>query len=81
MVFLDASKAFDRVEYVKLFSLLLKRGICPITVRLLLNMYVNQYISIVWGDKMSAPFKCNNGVKQGGVLSPILLVFIWMSFL
>ena len=31
----DASKAFDRVEYVKLFTILRDRKICPIVLRLL----------------------------------------------
>ena len=39
---LDASKAFDRVDYIKLFNKLLDRGMCPLTVRLLLNMYTKQ---------------------------------------
>ena len=38
LIFLDATKAFDRVEYIKLFQLLVKRGISPIVIRLLLNM-------------------------------------------
>ena len=29
---LDASKAFDRVNYVKLFAVLLKKGVCPLCV-------------------------------------------------
>ena len=36
---LDAAKAFDRVEYVKLFKLLMVRDIPLISLRLLLNMY------------------------------------------
>ena len=39
LVLLDASQAFDRVQYVKLFRLLVKRGICPLTARLLAHMY------------------------------------------
>ena len=42
MLLLDASKAFDRVEYVKLFSDLRERKLCPIVLRLLMNIYVNQ---------------------------------------
>lgn len=30
---LDASRAFDRVEYIKLFEILISKGICPIIIR------------------------------------------------
>ena len=36
--FIDASKAFDRVRYDKLFELLLGRGIPHVAVRLLMDM-------------------------------------------
>ena len=39
MWLLDASKAFDRVEYVKLCSDLPERKLCPIVLRLLINVY------------------------------------------
>ncbi len=38
-VFLDASKAFDRVQYYKLFNELVNRNISPLVLRLLLDMY------------------------------------------
>jgi hypothetical protein len=47
---LDASQAFDRVHYVKLFKLLLKKGLCPLVARLLASMYTNQYVRTKWGD-------------------------------
>ena len=34
LLLLDASKAFDRVEYVKLFKMLKDRNMCPIVLRL-----------------------------------------------
>ena len=70
-LFLDASKAFDRLNYVKLFNKLLRNKMCPITVRLLLNMYLNQKIQVKWNGKLSQPFEVTNGVRQGGVLSPL----------
>ena len=69
---LDASQAFDRINYVQLFNTLLARGMCPITVRLLVYVYCNQAVMVRWGNSSSSYFSVSNGVKQGGVLSPIL---------
>lgn len=71
-VLLDASKAFDRVHYVKLFKILLNKGLCPMVTRLLVYMYTHQRVNVRWGNTTSKSFKVTNGVKQGGVLSPIL---------
>ena len=62
----------DRVQYVKLFRLLVKRGICPLTARLLAHMYTSQLIRVSWNGHVSNPFTTSNGVKQGAILSPIL---------
>ena len=69
---LDASKAFDRVEYVHLFNTLLDRNLCPIALRIIMNMYVNQVIQIKWNDLLYDKCKICNGVKQGGCLFPSL---------
>ena len=69
---LDATKAFDRVEYCKLFKLMLDKGICPLIARFLSVLYTNQSINVKWGNCTSQPVTVNNGVKQGGILSPIL---------
>ena len=72
LMLLDASKAFDRVHYIKLFNLLLDRGLCPLLCRILLHMYSSQTMRVKWGNAFSCNFDINNGVKQGGVLSPTL---------
>ena len=72
LLMLDASKAFDRVNYCKLFATLLKRDISPIVLRLRLFMYTHQSLRVKWGSTLSKQFSEMNGVKQGGVLSPIL---------
>ena len=72
VLMLDASKAFDRVNYCKLFGELLKRDISPIVLRLLLYMYTSQTLRVKWGHTVSNYFTVRNGVKQGGVLSPLL---------
>ena len=64
---LDASKAFDTIGYVKLFNILLDKGVCPLVCRLMYYLYLNQKICIKWGNSLSQCFKVTNGVKQGAV--------------
>ena len=70
--FLDASKAFDRVNHTTLFKQLGARGIPGYILRILSYWYKNQDMCIRWGDAYSAKFKVTNGVRQGGILSPYL---------
>ena len=70
--FLDASKAFDRVHYCKLFRLLIKRGLPPCIVRVLVSLYTANQVRVLWAGLASDYFTAQNGVKQGGVLSPVL---------
>ena len=81
MLLLDAWKAFDRVEYVKLFNNLQKHKLCHIILCLLMNMYMNQCLQVRWNSLVSDRFSIANGVKQGGGggLSPILLVYTWIN--
>ena len=72
LCFLDASKAFDRVNHWTMFKKLLLRGVPPILVRLMLFWYRSQQICVRWGSATSTSFKVLNGVRQGGILSPIL---------
>ena len=70
--FLDASKAFDRVQYECLFKILLERNFCATVARLLAFIYTKQLCRINWANSISESFTAQNGVKQGGVLSPLL---------
>ena len=47
-VFLDETKAFDRVDYCKLFDALLNRNLSPVIVRLPLNMFFCHVTCIMW---------------------------------
>lgn len=71
-LFLDASKAFDRIDYVKLFSTLSSKKMNPVYIRCLLNMYCNQKLCVRWNGVRTDSFSTTNGVKQGGILSPLL---------
>ena len=68
---LDASKAFDRLRYDKLFEILEQRGLHPMVTRLLINLYKNQVTRTRWLDKYSEYFQTSNGIRQGGVASPV----------
>jgi len=70
--FLDASKAFDRVNHNTLFKKLLSRGVPCYIVRILAFWYANQTNCVRWGGVYSDSFNVSNGVRQGGILSPFL---------
>ncbi len=74
-VLLNTTKAFDRVNYCKLFRKLLDKDMSPLVLRLLLYMYTNQSLQVRWGNHIRATFSNKNGVKQGGVLSTIVFSF------
>jgi len=71
-VMLDATKAFDRVQYCKLFRKLIDRKLPLVIIRFLLNMYTMHQTHVEWNGAYSQWFDVRNGVKQGGVLSPVL---------
>ena len=70
--FLDASKAFDRVEHWSLFKKLIDRNVPLVVVRLLVHWYLQQTLCVKWGRNTSSFFTVTNGVRQGGILSPFL---------
>jgi len=41
-------------------------------VRVLAYWYAHQQMYIKWGGSISAPFRVSNGVRQGGILPPVL---------
>jgi hypothetical protein len=69
---LDATKAFDRVHYCKLFRFLVKRGLPLSIVRILINLYTVNQVRVLWAGLASDYFSARNVVKQGGLISPIL---------
>ncbi len=70
--FIDASKAFDRVNHQKLFSKLRQRGIPNSILRIFTYWYTNQSMQIKWGNCVSDSFRVSNGVRQVSLLSPAL---------
>ena len=72
LCFLDAKKAFDRVNHWKLFDKLLCRGMDACLVNLLVEWYGTQSFHTQWGQYVTSGFTVCNGVRQGGILSPFL---------
>ena len=75
LCFLDASKAFNRINYGKLFKKLLNTPVPKFLIRILTFWYSHQQMRVKWGGSLSSPFKLKNGVRQGSVLSPFLFNF------
>ena len=72
MCMLDASKTFDRVNHLSLFTKLKLRNMCPTILKFLMCTYQRQSVMVNWNGERSSIFSVGNGVKQGGVLSPVL---------
>ena len=72
----DASKAFHKVNLLLLFNKLRLKGMCALLLRFIINMYIGQNIRVKWNDCISHVYAVSNGVKQGGVMSPLLFNLI-----
>ena len=70
--FLDMKKAFDMVKYSVIFTKLVERKLSPISIRLVIVMYMEQSANVKWNNRLSQTFGITNGVKQGAVQSAIL---------
>lgn len=76
--FLDLSKAFDRVNHYHLLTKLSNLGISKTVVKILLNMLSKQYFNVNVNGTYSDRKKIGNGVRQGGIISPLLFA-IYMN--
>ena len=73
--FVDFSKAFDNVNYWKLFNKMLDENVNSSIVRILAYWYSHQEVCVRWHSTVSMSFTISNGTRQGGVLSPMLFNF------
>jgi exonuclease III len=68
--YLDAAKAFDKINYWILLDKLLDRQLPKCYVRLFMVWFITQNFFVRWGNTLSTSFSVSNGVRQGGILSP-----------
>ena len=72
LVFVDLSKAFDRVEHQALIDLLSTIGISGAALKWFADYLSNRYQRVSLGDRSSPESLCSRGVPQGSVLGPLL---------
>ena len=70
--FLDCSKAFDRIDRLKLWRTLSNYGMNPAWIDLLQRLYMESKIMLIHDDSESDWLYTTEGVKQGCPLSSIL---------
>ena len=69
---LDVAKAFDKVNHYGLYLKLMKRRVPKCFLNLLINWYSRCVAVVRWNDVFSRLIHITCGVRQGGVLSPVL---------
>ena len=72
LCFLDMAKAFDKVNHYVLLLKLMKRNIPRMLIKLLYFWYNNSFNCVRWENVLSPQYKMLSGIRQGGVLSPVL---------
>ena len=72
MCMLDASKAFNKVNVLLLFNKLRLKGLFPVFLQFIINIYISQIIRVKLNYCISHEYAVSNGVKQGGVMLPLL---------
>ena len=77
---LDISKAFDRVDHYKLLSLLMDRKVPRYFITVMLSWFQCCVAAVRWGSALSSVFTVLAGVRQGGLLSPLLFA-VYMDVL
>ena len=60
---MDMTKAFNMVEWNKMFSILVKRQVGFIFLRVMLYIYSNQKCCLKWSGTISNLFTVSNGVR------------------
>ena len=68
----DAAKVFDLLKFDQMFNILMKKSLPAPIIRILFDIYNRQQIKIGWDGLLTKPYCAKNGVRQGGVLSPLI---------
>lgn len=72
IIFLDISKAFDKIGHRHISNSLKAKGISQNLHDLIMTLLSNNHVELSIGNEASSPIEIRCGVPQGGPLSPIL---------
>ena len=72
LVTLDSKKTFDVVHHVIMLDKLYEAGVHPSLWTIIKDMYTGLTSKVKWIGELSESFKIQQGVRQGGILSPFL---------
>ena len=78
--FVDYSKAFDLINRSSLWLKLMKHGVSGRILEVIKNMYERAKSRVKVNKEISKHFSCNQGVRQGENLSPILFAVYLNDF-
>ena len=72
VISLDQEKAFDRINWVYMFSILEKMGVPPNLIDWIHLLYSNPNCSVIINNFIGRPIQVTRGIRQGCPLSPLL---------
>lgn len=78
-LFVDFSKAFDRIRHNKLWASLFRKGIHGKFLRIFQSMYGRLSACVRTTNGIASYFPCSIGTRQGCVSSP-LMFSIWQNY-
>ena len=76
---MDKTKAFDVCKFSILFRKLSLK-LCPIFLRLIVFIYINQFSNVKFGGEVSSSFSICNGVGQGKILAGFVYCYYCHEF-
>ena len=79
MCMLDATKAFDKVDFVKLFELLMRRDVPGVFLRPILDLYTRQRLKTAWNGAISLPFSVKMVSGRVVYTHPFFSMYILMN--
>ena len=78
---IDVSKAFDKISHFALFTKLIERSIHVNIINILSTWYCKAITTVSWSGIFSSMFSPEAGIRQGGILSPVLFAVYVNSLL